>query len=101
MSTDTQPDLFNVPITRAEVLGKPKKPKRTGHAAPPGSGPAGKRCGQCSSYCVKHMGGAYRKCLLVRAHWTNGPGSDIRAKDPACHYFTEQQEPAATIHSKH
>ena len=55
-----------------------------GHAAPPGSGPAGETCRSCEHYTLRKWAGVYRKCGLMRAHWTGGGGSDIRAKDPAC-----------------
>ncbi|MFB3432019.1 MAG: hypothetical protein ABL309_13965 [Phycisphaerales bacterium] len=64
-------------------------PPRKGHAADPGTGPAGQFCGTCEHYKrVKHRGQIYRKCGEMVDHWTNGPGSDIRAKDPACRYWT-------------
>ena len=58
-------------------------PKR-GHAARPGSGPEGETCGSCAHYTLRQMSKTYRKCGLTKATWTGGPGSDIRAKDPAC-----------------
>ena len=58
-------------------------PKR-GHADRPGTGPEGETCGTCQHYTARRMSKTYRKCALTKATWTGGPGSDIRAKDPAC-----------------
>ncbi len=55
-----------------------------GHAAKPGSGPVGETCRSCKHYTLREWAGTYRKCGLMRAHWTGGGGSDIRARDPAC-----------------
>lgn len=88
-------DLWGKPIP--EPGPRPQAPARgsgrgrraaTGHAAPAGSGPEGKTCGDCAHYTrVEYHNKTYRKCGKVRAHWTHGPGTDIRRKDPACRYF--------------
>ena len=60
-------------------------PLPKGHAAPPGSGPAGETCAGCEHYTRReYHNRIYRKCGKNKANWTQGPGSDIRAKDPAC-----------------
>ncbi|MCR9218948.1 MAG: hypothetical protein NXI21_01860 [Alphaproteobacteria bacterium] len=66
--------------------------RRRGHAGQPGRGPEGKTCRDCAHYC-RVKGGARRhlKCGLMEPHWTRGPGSDIRAKDPACQHFEAEQ----------
>ncbi len=53
-------------------------------AALPGSGPSGESCGSCGHLVRREMARVYLKCGLMRAHWTRGPGSDIRARAPAC-----------------
>lgn len=84
------PDLFDPSrgaLTTAErkrLAGRhARKPK--GHAWKPGSGPMGETCGSCA-HRVRLVGHrkTYQKCGLMRAHWTHGPGSDIRCCDPAC-----------------
>jgi hypothetical protein len=62
--------------------------KQRGHAARPGTGPKGETCGTCQHY-RRVLGGNrhYLKCGLMKHAWTGGPGSDIRAKDPACGYW--------------
>lgn len=55
--------------------------QQRGYAAPPGTGPAGETCGSCE-HIVR--GRKYRKCELIRAKWTHGPGTDILARAPAC-----------------
>lgn len=87
-----QPDMFGgadeVTIVRTS---KPKRkatvPK--GYAARPGSGPAGETCKSCEHYVRRDWGDKYRKCGLMRAKWTRGPGSDIKARSPACAKWQE------------
>jgi hypothetical protein len=67
----------------ASALRSTTTPKR-GHAARPGTGPEGETCGSCKHLARRQMSKAYIKCGLTKATWTGGPGSDIRAKDPAC-----------------
>lgn len=67
----------------AHVLRASHTPRK-GHAARPGTGPAGETCGTCRHYTVRQMAKTYRKCGLMRAAWTGGPGTDIRKRDPAC-----------------
>jgi len=60
-------------------------PKRKGHADQPGTGPAGETCKTCEHYArVHYHKSVHRKCALMEASWTHGPGSDIRASDPSC-----------------
>ena len=78
-------DLFTCdgPLTEADIRRK-RKAAPHGYAWAPGTGPAGETCRTCRHYVVKRMGGAYRKCALVRAKWTQGTGTDILARAPAC-----------------
>lgn len=55
-----------------------------GYAAMPGTGPAGETCKSCKHYAIKQCASAYRKCALMRAVWTGGAGTDIKASAPAC-----------------
>lgn len=83
-------DLWGQLIVAVEPVANPTKRSRKttprGYAAQPGSGPAGKTCKTCAHYCHR-AGGKYRKCGLVRARWTSGPGTDILARSPACHFY--------------
>jgi hypothetical protein len=78
------------------AIERPRKtPKPKGHAAPPGSGPAGETCRTCEHYTRRHFHDyVHRKCGLMKARWTKGPGSDIRAKDPACRLWVKASEEA-------
>jgi hypothetical protein len=58
--------------------------KVTGYAASPGSGPAGETCKTCKHLCRSTYNRTYLKCGVIRHRWTRGPGTDIRAKSPAC-----------------
>lgn len=71
--------MWDAPLTKKKR--KPAPPR--GHAWMPGTGPAGETCGTCKHRIVK-QGSArnFQKCGKTK--WTNGPGTDIRAKDPAC-----------------
>ena len=67
------------------------QPERTakGTAGVCGRGPDGETCGSCR-HLARVAGNTriYLKCGLMRAHWTRGAGSDIRAKWSACEYWT-------------
>jgi hypothetical protein len=81
-------DLFNLdrvltPAERRRLNHKPKV-KKSGHAWRPGTGPQGETCKTCQHLVRKQMSKVYLKCGLMRAHWTGGSGTDVRASDPAC-----------------
>jgi len=82
-------DLMNLeraltPAERRRLL-HPVKAKKTGHIAPPGTGPEAETCGSCKHICRKGgVAGHYLKCGLNEANWTGGYGTDIRARDAAC-----------------
>lgn len=71
---------------RADAERRNKHPRK-GHAWYPGTGPEGETCKSCKHYTIRRFSKAYRKCGLMEAHWTGGPGSDIRASDPACKFW--------------
>ena len=71
-------------------------PKQRGHAARPGTGPVGETCGGCASSTTKRgQARTYRKCLLAKAKWSRGAGSDIGRNDPACIKWTAKEKPHA------
>lgn len=76
-------ELMQLPL---HVIEQAKRhTRRRGHAGDPGSGPKGQTCRSCEHYTHQgNVAGSYPKCGLVRANWTRGPGTDIRARDPAC-----------------
>jgi len=89
-------DLWGSPILGdfAPVLaesGKRKATRPNGYAAPPGSGPAGETCRTCRHYTYVQCSKRYLKCALMRPRWTNGPGTDIKARAPACSYWENPQ----------
>jgi len=75
------PDLFGEEIVLAPGL----------YAASPGSGPKGERCRTCQ-HDVVLRGNArdYHKCGRMRAAWTNGAATDIRARAPACAFWEKK-----------
>lgn len=84
-------NLFGETVPEPEAMIRGTKPKRKptqprGYVMPPGSGPAGERCGTCLHIAriSTRADNTYLKCGLNRPNWTSGPGSDIRAKAPAC-----------------
>lgn len=80
-------DLFGNEITNNAPLQRRKV-----HAAMPGTGPNGKTCRGCKHYYRAHYHDkTWLKCNLMREHWTHGPGSDIKASDPACRMFEEKK----------
>lgn len=76
MNADT--DLFG-----DEIKDRPKEMVK-GYAATPGTGPSRETCKTCKHIMRKSMAKTYLKCGLMKPFWTGGPGSDIRAKSPAC-----------------
>jgi hypothetical protein len=90
-------DLFGVNVG-PQIAGKSKRLKLTGHAGTPGTGPAGETCKSCANLVrIKYHGRPYRKCGLMRNAWTHGPGSDIRARDPACHRWEPEDGQQRTV----
>lgn len=84
------------PIHRAILGPDSRKRKPTipqGYAALPGSGPEGKTCRDCQHKLTLSNTGnkTWIKCELMRAAWTHGPGSDIRAGSPACRRFEAKE----------
>ena len=85
-------DLFGIPIF--EPAPKKKGTKANGYAARPGSGPVGETCRSCINYRSVHgHQRPYLKCALCQKNWTNGPGTDIKAKSPACFFWEAQRLP--------
>lgn len=68
------------------LLFKMTPKAHAGYAATPGTGPMGETCHSCKHYAYNEgrTARAYRKCALMRAIWTGGPGTDIKAGSPAC-----------------
>lgn len=60
-----------------------------GYPAMPGTGPEGKRCKHCANLVIRRLAKDYRKCGLMRAVWTGGRRTDIRANSPACSKFRD------------
>ena len=65
--------------------------KKTGHAAPPGTGPLGETCKSCKHLYRHKMSRTYLKCGLMQAVWTSGYGTDVRAGDPACKKWEKKE----------
>jgi len=102
MSQAINIDLFGQPVSGVPVCtrnGKPirKKTRPNGYAHPPGTGPAGETCKTCANYVrVQHGKRRWPKCLLLKYVWTCGPGTDIRAKSPACALWKKVEGPTKT-----
>lgn len=81
-------DRALTPAERRLLFQKQPK-KNAGYPAPPGSGPTGQTCRSCKNYTYNDSRTArlYRKCGLMRAVWTGGPGTDIKAGSPACQFW--------------
>jgi hypothetical protein len=77
-------ELFTLPPHAIEAAKLRARHKIRGHAAQPGTGPTGETCKSCRHYAHKVMANTYRKCVLRQNDWTGGPGTDVRAGDPAC-----------------
>lgn len=87
----TESDLWNQPIGAF----KRKRPaeKANGYAGRPGAGPEGETCKTCQHLVRVKYGKTYIKCNVIRASWTSGPGTDIRAKTPSCQFWKAIEKP--------
>lgn len=74
------PELFDGLPQRLKTAGY----KGRAYAAEPSTGPAGETCKSCAHYAAREWDRRYLKCGLMRAYWTRGPGTDIKAGSPAC-----------------
>ena len=80
-------------VILAAELGR-KHPRR-GHAAQPGSGPAGETCRSCRHAAAVRHASTYWKCGLMAKFWTGGAATDIKLGDPACaRWQAVEAEPA-------
>lgn len=76
-----QPPLMILPES---ALKARRLSSKHGHAALPGTGPAGETCRSCLHLVRKEMSRTYLKCGLMQAYWTGGGWTDVRAGDAAC-----------------
>jgi hypothetical protein len=80
--------LMDAPLNRPGKLNERRRVRSTtvprGHAAPIGTGPAGESCGECKHLFRNELSRTYLKCELMRAIWTGGGATDVRAGDAAC-----------------
>lgn len=87
-------DLMVLPESALKAV-RPKS-KKHGHAAIPGTGPDGETCGSCRHLYRRAMSKTYLKCGLMRAYWTGGEGTDVRARDAACRRWEASAKETAT-----
>jgi hypothetical protein len=89
----TQRDLFDVgerkPVEEQQFSARSR---RVCTPDIPGTGPADKTCKTCRHLVHRQQANVYLKCGLMRAHWTNGGGTDIRARWPACSKYEEADD---------
>lgn len=87
-------DMFGNEITEDEAQRKVKArdPQPQGYAALPGTGPDGETCGSCRHLARVQHAKTYLKCGLMRAYWTRGTRTDVRAKAPACRRWEKEEE---------
>jgi hypothetical protein len=92
-----QVNLFGETINAATALVKAKRIGIGGRGfvggyyMQPGSGPAGETCRTCKFGASTGNKGKYKKCLKMRHAWTNGAGSDIKLRSPACSGWEKEQ----------
>jgi hypothetical protein len=89
MATMYQEQARNARLLRCAGIPEKRKPTvKNGYAAPPGTGPDGKTCKDCTHKRSMANGAKhFIKCELRRATWTRGEGTDILARSPACSQF--------------
>lgn len=76
--------LIEAPLRSAKTRQPPAAKADRCHYATPGSGPLGETCGSCRHLARVQLARTYLKCERMRAHWTGGAGTDIKARDRAC-----------------
>ena len=81
---DLVSEQFSLMVLPESALKARRLSKKHGHAAVPGTGPKGETCGSCVHLYRREMSKTYLKCFLMRAYWTGGEGTDVRAGDAAC-----------------
>lgn len=86
MASHLTEGLFTLPpqSEQSKAAALARQLKKGSYAAVPGTGPAGETCKSCTHIYRLQMANTYLKCALTRAHWTGGPGTDIKAGSPAC-----------------
>lgn len=90
-------DLFGNEFSEEEARAlmkrarKNREPKPNGYAALPGTGPEGETCKTCKHIYRRQYAKTYLKCGLMRAHWTNGKSSDIKAGSSACKHWEKSE----------
>lgn len=85
------PLVFGKDDKRDFVLRK-SPGKKNGYAAQPGTGPAGECCKTCAHLYRNKWAKTYLKCDLMRAVWTGGAGTDVKASSPACRRFEKRED---------
>lgn len=67
--------------------------KPWGYFMPPGTGPAGEKCGTCLHITIRGgVAGRFLKCRRMEAKWTGGRGTDILSGSPACSGWEAQRD---------
>jgi hypothetical protein len=85
-------DQLDLMVLPASALKARRLSNKHGHAAVPGTGPAGETCGGCEHLFRNRQARVYLKCALMRAYWTGGYGTDVRAGDAACRRWEKPGE---------
>lgn len=104
--TERQPDMLGGKTRSARTLPRARRRAAprvvpAGHAAPPGTGPAGETCGSCHWLESFHFRKTYHKCgARPGDHWKGGRSTDVRPLDPACAKFERLANRAAAAPSK-
>ncbi len=93
------PDRALTPKERRKLLTGRTTTLPRGHAAAPGTGPAGETCKSCAHYTLRRYAKVYRKCGLMESKWTGGGATDIRAADPACSKWEQAVEAPVLVDS--
>lgn len=85
-------NIFGEEIKMPKVSRTGRKTTRPkGYALAPGTGPAGKTCGDCAHKERHQAGKVWYKCALF-ASKTGGRGTDILVSSAACRLFQPQTE---------
>ena len=76
-------DYAMTPAERRAVFKRPAADTKR-RPAPIGTGPPSETCGSCANLYRRAFSKTYLKCELMRATWTGGAATDVKARDAAC-----------------
>jgi len=92
MSVIIDPDWLAKHPGALTFKAKATGPGAKAYPAVPGSGPTGETCKTCANLARVECSKTYLKCRLMEKFWTGGPGTDVKARSPACEFWQKKEK---------